>query len=657
MGKDELVLEGFSGEEAVSRPFRFSLDLLSKDSSIDPGDILRKPLTVSIKLADGTERVIHGISCRFVQLGRTEELTNYRAEIVPWFWFLNLSNDCRIFQKKTVLEIIESALGEYGDLQYDVRCVGSYEPREYCVQYRETDFDFVSRLMEQEGIFYFFEHTASGHTLVLADDSSSIPECAQKDVKYSGHPGGWVEEDVISSVVREHSVYTTSVTLTDYDYLQPSVDLLSSAVETSTDEAYDYPGKFSETQAGEHYANLRLEALAAQGEVLKGTSVCRTFQAGHQFVFTDYFPSDLGCFLLSIKHSASGGGYRAGRGEADYSNEFTCMPIDTPYRPPVHTAKPAVHGTQTAVVVGPAGEEVYTDEHGRIKVQFHWDRKGAKDENSSCWVRVATPWGGKGYGSVSIPRIGNEVVIGFIEGDPDRPLVMSSVYNAEQKPPFDLPGAGIQMGMKSRSSPGGGGDNEITMTDTKGKESMNIHAQYNQATSVGNDQTRSVANNRTTDVGVDDTETVGSNQSITVGADQSTSVGANQKNTVGADQTVDVGGSQTTTVGGDQSTTVGGATSHTTGSSLEVTSGSDTSLTVGANATVNVGANSTVNAGGNIDVSAGANLTIQAGANITLDGVMITIQGKGKVAITCGGSSVTVDPSGVTVMGPMVKLN
>jgi type VI secretion system secreted protein VgrG len=593
LGKDELLLEGFSGREEISRPFHFSLDLLSVNASIDPTAILRKPVSVSIKLADGSDRIIHGVAARFTQLGRTEELTSYHAEIVPWLWFLSLSRDCRIFQAKSVVEIIKSVLDEYGDLEYDVRCVGSYSPREYCVQYRETDLAFVSRLMEEEGIFYFFEHSDSGHKLILADDPSAIPDCAQKEVEYSGSPGGWTDEDVITSVVREHSVYTTSVTLNDYDHLQPSLDLLSSAVQTSDDEIYDYPGKFTDTKAGERYASLRLEALSTTGERLRGTSQCRTFQSGHQFVLKDYFKAEpkKGCLLVSVTHTARGGGYRSRGDTAHYGNEFECVPVEAPYRPPRATEKPVVRGSQTAVIVGPSGEEIYTDEHGRVKVQFFWDRKGKKDENSSCWIRVSQPWAGKNWGAVTIPRIGQEVIIDFLEGDPDRPIVTGRVYNKIQTPPYALPANKTQTGIKSRSSKGGDGGtfNEIRMEDKKGEELLYVHAEKDKRVIVENDRSEEVGHDESIDIGNDRAEKVGNNENIGIGNDRSISVGNNESISVGGNQTEVVSDDQSISVGGNRGVDVGKNHSESIGGAMSLEIGKDRTLQVGANLTVKVG--------------------------------------------------------------------
>jgi type VI secretion system secreted protein VgrG len=660
-GKEELLLEAFSGVEGVSRPYKYTLEFVSQSPSIDPDDILRKPVAVFIQLADGSERVIHGVASRFTQRGRSEELSGYEAEIVPWFWFLSLSTDCRIFQTKTVLEIIEEVFGEYGSSDFDVRCTGSYDPREYCVQYRETDLDFVSRLMEEEGIFYFFEHSGSGHKLVLADDASAISPCVQERARFSGTPGGWLEEDVIAGLEKEHVVHPTKVTLTDYDPLQPTLNLQSSAVKQSEDEIYDYPGKFSKTKDGERYSALRLEELSTLEEVLRGSSDCRAFESGRQFALIDYYRQDANddYLLLSVEHVAKGGGYRSGPGEAHYSNRFECIPVKVPYRPSRRAPKQLIRGSQTAVVVGPGGEEIYTDKHGRVKVQFHWDRKGGKDENSSCWIRVSQPWAGKNWGAVAIPRIGQEVIVDFLEGDPDRPIITGRVYNAKQVPPYNLPGNKTQTGMKSRSSKGGDGAtfNEISMEDKKGEELLYLHAEKDKKVIVENNNSESVGN--------DETISIGHSQALTVGKDRTETVDHDHEETIGSNMTLTVGSDREMTVGSDLDETVGGDMTLTVGSDGSTKIGSDLSVTVGKNGTVTIGKKGTLKVGDVCSVQAkkiqikaddeisikvgSASITMKKSGDVEIKGKAIKMQGSSKVDVKAGGK--------ITLKGAQVAQN
>ncbi len=458
-------------------------------------------MVVTVNLQDGGERKIHGLVRRFAQMGQQEDLTFYSVELVPWLWFLTLSQDCKVFQNKSVLDIVQEVFDGLGYTDYELRCSQTYAPREYCVQYRETHFNFVSRLLEEEGIFYFFEHTQDTHTLVLADLNSTCQPCpAQDAVRMAVEEGPWQDEDVVTSISLESAVHLGKVTLRDYDFTRPSLNLETAAESEDWEEVYDYPGHYVELDEGARYAQLLLEEGACGGQVVRGASNCRAFVSGHKFTLEEHYRADANqeYLLLHVSHRAEAGDYRSwDTASTEYNNTFVCIPSATPYRPPRRSRKPRIHGSQTAVVVGPAGEEVYTDEYGRIKIQFYWDRLGQRDQNSSLFVRVVSFWAGKGYGSISIPRIGNEVIVDFLEGNPDAPIVTGSVYNAEQAVPFALPGAGIQMGMKSRTSPGGGGSNEITMTDTAGEEKITIHAQYDMGTTVEHDETQTVNNDRT----------------------------------------------------------------------------------------------------------------------------------------------------------------
>ncbi|HEX8452388.1 MAG TPA: type VI secretion system tip protein TssI/VgrG [Longimicrobium sp.] len=634
LGPDVLLLEGVSGVEGVSTPFSFGLDLVSEDDAVAAASLLRTPAVVTLTLSTGEERVFHGLIRRFVQEGRDEELTTYQAEIVPWIWFLSLSRESRIYQNLSVPEILEELFRRLGHADFELRCTRSYPKREYCVQYRETHLEFVSRLMEEEGIFYFFEHTPERHLLVVADDNGAVQPCPViPAARFLGHEGG----DVVGMLHSEEQACTGKVMLRDYDFLQPSLKLESAIAADDPEEDYDYPGDFAAPDDGDRYARIRLEEAAALRQVVRGQSTCRAFQSGFRFELTDHFrpAANQPYMLLQVQHVASAGDYRAWEGAPmEYRNHFLAIPHSVPYRPRRATPHPVIHGSQTALVVGPAGEEVWVDSHGRIKVQFYWDRVGRKDENSSCWVRVAQPWAGKGWGAVQIPRIGNEVVVEFLEGDPDRPLVTGSVYNAEQTPPFDLPGAGIQMGMKSRSSKGGGGYNEITMTDTKGTEQVTIHAQYDMGTTVEHDDTQTVNNDRTITVQGKHTETVTGDTSITV------SSGKYSHDVAAGTATYHVAGAVSETFDSTLSTTVASkVTLDSTGSEIAVTAATKISIQVGSSSL-------TMDAGGNIELS---------GVNIKINGVTIAVSGDAEASMAVAASSVKCTPASMEVAGAMVK--
>ena len=638
LGEDVLLLTGFSGEEAVSAPFRFTVDMLSEDDSIDPNSILRSPITLTIQLVDDEERSLHGLVSRFVQLGQMAEegLTAYRAEVVPWLWFLSLSSECRIYQNKSVLEIAEQIFKDLGYSDFEFKCVKSYPKREYCVQYRETHLNFVSRLLEEEGIFYFFQHSDSKHVLTLADDTSAIKDCpVQSTVRVSAVPGAWQEEDVITSVQREHAAYIGKVTLRDYDYLQPSLQLENSVSGKGVEEVYDYPGSFVDLDEGERLARLQLEGREAWHELVRGEGVCRSLQSGYAFELKDHYRKDTNqkYQLLSVRHSARAGDYRAqDSAPFEYRNEFLAIPHSVPFRPIPRSRKPLVQGSQTALVVGKSGEEIWVDKHARVKVQFYWDRVGEKDEKSSCWVRVSSTWAGKGWGFIQIPRIGQEVIVDFLEGDPDRPIITGRVYNAEQVPPYDLPSNQTQSGVKSRSSKSGGTENfnEIRMEDLKGSELFYIHAEKDKQVLVKNDRSESVGNNETISIGNDRSEEVGKNESI--------SIGENRTENVGKDESITIGGKRVDTVVGDEVIDVGGDRSETVGKNETVSIEGRRSHTITGKDKLEVGEDLVIEAGDKVVIKTGnASITMKSNGEIKIEGKNITTDDSGKTQIKASG--------------------
>ncbi|HUQ84042.1 MAG TPA: type VI secretion system tip protein TssI/VgrG [Gemmatimonadaceae bacterium] len=501
LGKNVLLLERWSGEEAVSVPFQFTLEMLSENSAVDPAALVRKPVAVTIVLPGGGERVVHGLVSRFTQLGRRAGLSAYRAEVVPWLWFLSLSNDCRIFQKLSVSEIAEQLFKEAGFTDFKFKLLKPLAQREYCVQYRESTLAFVSRLLEEEGVFYFFEHTEDDHTLVLTDHGRQQPSCpVVGELRMTASDSYvMVDEPVVTSLAAEHAAITGAVSLSSFDYEHPTRNLLVSVAGEQPNESYDYFGGYTEKADGDRYARMRLEQIESQQHIVHGESNCPSLTAGHKFDLTEHANLKLNqeYHLLSVHHSAAMSNYGTDSGTFEYSNSFEAIPHEVAYRPPLRTLRPVVHGTQTAIVTGPGGEEIYVDKLGRVKVHFHWDRKGKSDETSSCWVRVSSAWAGKGFGNFSAPRIGQEVIVDFLEGDPDQPIIVGRVYNGDQAPPCDPGGkGGVISGLRSKTHKGSG-FNEMTMDDTAGKEKVSINAQYDMITNVGHDDTQTVKNNRT----------------------------------------------------------------------------------------------------------------------------------------------------------------
>jgi type VI secretion system secreted protein VgrG len=473
----DLLLTQLGGEEAISRPFHFTLDIISTRMNIDGRQLLRTPAVVKIALRDGSTRTIHGLFRRFAQTGTYADVGRYRAEIVAWPWFLTLRRRRRVFQAMSILEIAEEIFGDWGYSDFEFKC-GNRPTREYAVQYDETDWDFISRWLEAEGIFYFFEHSDKGHKLILADANGQTPACPEiSDAVVRSEVARDV--DAVDTVAREHQVRVGAVALRDYDYLQPSFTLESTLNDADgTDENYDYRGDFTELDDGDRYARYRLETEEAREVEVEGAGNCRWMVSGHTFALDGHFNPEFNSkyLITAVHHECASGGYgRSGDTDMEYRNTFHCIPAAVPYRPLRSTPWPTVRGTQTAVVVGPSGEDVWTDEHGRVKVQFHWDREGQKDENSSCWVRVSSPWAGQRWGYQQVPRLGHEVIVDFIEGDPDRPIITGRVHNADNMPPLESGDNASKSIMRDHAG------NEIVFEGKEGSEQIRIYSPYDES--------------------------------------------------------------------------------------------------------------------------------------------------------------------------------
>jgi len=523
LGKDALLLASLVGTEAISAPFRFDVELLSdRVAKIDLKQLVGQKVTITISDAGGKPRYINGVVSSASQGGADDVFKSYRAEIVPTLALLRHRVDVRIFQRKSVTDIIEQVFKDAGLTDYKMQTNATYGPLDYCVQYNESDFVFVSRLMEENGIFYFFQHEQTKHTLVLADQSSAHKPCPdQEKARYQRTAGGALEDDVIIAWETRREFRSGKVTLSDYNFETPSSSLLVNdpttvrIADNDKYELYAYPGEYVKKGDGDTLARLRMQAEEVNSVVAVGGSSCRTFASGYRFTLTEHFDSAVnGDYVLTeVSHNASVGSYArdsSDHSEARYSNRFTCIPFATPYRPDRLTPRPAVHGVQPAIVVGESGEEIWVDKYGRVKVQFFWDRAGKKNAQSSCWVRVAQPWAGKQWGFVQLPRIGQEVLVAFEEGNPDRPIIVGSVYNAEQMPPYTLPDNQTQSGIKTRSSKGGGADNfnELRFEDKKGSEEILIHAERTLTTEVEVDEVRTIGHDRTTTIERNDSKTI-----------------------------------------------------------------------------------------------------------------------------------------------------
>jgi len=629
LGKDVLLFHAMSANERLSHPFKVDLELLSKNHDIELDDVVGNLLTVRLDMpAEGKTRFFNGYVSQFSYEGNVREFSRYHATLRPWFWLLTRKADCRIFQEKTVPEIIEQIFQDDGFSDFEKRLSGEYRTWEYCVQYRETDFNFVSRLMEQEGIYYYFKHEDGKHTMVLSDSVSAhdpIPDY-EKVPYYPPSESGRRERDHLSAWSVRKQVEPGKYSLRDFDFEKPGADLETRSNNPLNHaqkdfEVYDYPGEYVESGEGETYARIRLEELQSQHERVSGGGNVAGLFAGGLFALTGFPREDQNreYLVTSSTVELSSEAYLSGKGGGESACRCSIVALDskTPYRAPRATAKPVVQGPQTAIVVGPSGEEIYTDKYGRVKVQFHWDREGKDDENSSCWIRVSYPWAGKNWGGVHIPRMGQEVIVDFLEGDPDRPIITGRVYNAESVVPYSLPDNMTQSGIKSRSSKGGSGDNfnEIRFEDKKGEEQVYIHAEKNQDNVVENDETTNVGHDRTEEVGNDEKITIGNDRTEDVGNDEKITIGNNRTENVGKDESITIGNNRTENVGNDESITIGSNRTENVGKDESITIGSNRTENVGADESITIGASRTENVGSDEKITIGSNRTESVGSD------------------------------------------
>jgi type VI secretion system secreted protein VgrG len=671
-GPNALVFARMTSLEPVSQPFHCEISLLSESGDLDPDRILGKPLVVSLAtMGPKPVRYFHGLVTEFEQVGYSERMHEYRAVTRPWFWFLTRTADCRIFQSKSVPDIFKEVCQKAGFSDLELH-VGSHPRREYCVQYRETDFNFLSRLLEHEGIFYYFEHSENKHVMVLTDDVGDCKPVADYD-SVPFYPAtlsdAMRERDHLSSWSFQKSFQPGSFAARDYDFERPSpipagTASISRAHDASAYEIYDFPAEADEVGSGgseitskgvDRIAKLRVQELQVPQMVARGSGDAAGLAAGHVFKLTGHPRAslDIQYLVTSTSIDLSAPAYHAGAGSGEMQFAIAVEAVDArePYRPARITPKPMIHGTQTALVVGPKGEEIYTDEYGRVKVQFPWDRYGKLDEKSSCFVRVGQLWAGKSWGGIHIPRIGQEVIVSFLEGDPDRPIIIGSVYNGANKPPYTLPDNKTQSGIRSRSSLEGTGDNfnELRFEDKKGAELLLLHAEKDhtvevendESHSVGHDRNKTVKNNETTSIGKDRTESVGGNEGLTVDKDRTKSVKGSETIDIGKDYSKSISGARTLTVTKDESISVSGGRTDQVDKDEQVSIGQSRSHKVGNNDTLSVGKKLAIDAGDSVEIVTGsASIVMKQDGSITVKGNNITFSGDGDITIKAGGNVV-----------------
>lgn len=627
LGEDKVLLKSFTATEQISRPFRVELELLSEDGAIAPLSILGQRVTVRVALANGDTRYFNGHVARWHQTTPAGGQARYRATLVPWLWLLTRNANCRVFQEKSITDIVQEIFRDHGFSDFQLKLNSSYDPLEYCVQYRETDFNFVSRLLEQAGIYYYFKHENGKHTLILADSASAHQVNPKYDeITYHAPDRVIAGREFITDWAIEQSVQTGKFVHTDFDFTKPDTNLEARSQSSITHagskfEVFDFPGEYTAASAGENLAKVRMEEMQADHEVARGESDSRGLVTGCKFKLKGFPRHDQNeeWLITSTTIHAESDSFEGGGASSNpliYRCSFSTIKATTQFRPPRVTPKPLISGPQTAIVSGKAGEEIWTDKHGRVKVQFHWDRAAKADENTSCWLRVAQSWAGKKYGAMFIPRVGHEVVVEFLEGDPDRPLVTGCVYNAREAPAYTLPEHMTKSGIKSNSSKGGGGFNEIRFEDKKGEEQVFIHAEKqldvrvkeNAILWTGKDRHEIVVENSFVDVKKNYNEKVGENYRRHVVGNDSLKVDGKSA--------IEIAGANSITVKGDMVEVFKANHSETTTGSyyLKATSG----LVIECSAGI------TLKAGGNYVVIDSSGVTIK-GSVVTLDGGMTNI--------------------------------
>jgi type VI secretion system secreted protein VgrG len=678
--RSDVLLHHFHGVEEIGKPFRYELTILSPDGSLAKTDFLGQPMSVELDLPEipglrkAGHRYFHGYVTRFARQGRHRSNYVYSASLRPWIWLLSRAKNCRIFQNKSVLEIVKDVFDKHGLKELEERLIEKYPKREYVVQYRESDLDFVTRLMSEAGIFYFHRHEAGRHVLVLADSTNSHHEVPGYE-KVLFDPRRHGEFDLVERIGDWHAeqkIRAGAVVLDDYDFKHPRGELGASRIAPNEHanahfEVYEYPGHHAEQSEGEELARLRLEEINALHDIRTGSGSVRGLSAGCAFTLVppaqypglNYAgspaaqagngdilpPDDFREYVVVSTALDIQGPHLESQAETKDEDWFNCSltAIDSqhPFRVAVG-AKPAILGPQTARVVGKKGEEIWTDPYGRVKVQFHWDREGESDENSSCWVRVAQMWASGRFGAINIPRIGDEVVIEFLNGDPDQPLITGRLYNGDNMPPYELPVNQTQTGIKSRSSKGGNASNfnEIRFEDKKGLEELHMQAEKDMSTLVKHDQSLTVGADRSMTVEGNRSATVKKDDAVTIEGEHHLTVTKAVTETFKDDHTFKVTGQQNIDVEKNKNEHVKLAYTLTTDKAFQLNQEA-THLTF-------EGTNVTLDAAGVVTVKRG-------GATVSIDKAdKVTVSSPSGVSLECGESKIELLPSGIAIAAKAV---
>ena len=620
-----------SGSEELGRPFRFELIMGGSVKPVSLEDIVGEDITLELGSHEGT-RYFNGYISSFSQEGSDGTFHTFRAVLSPWTWFLTLTKNCRVFQKKDAFEIFDEICGGEVYCKIEKKLSRTLVKREYCVQYQETDFDFISRLFEEEGIYYYYEHAEDGHTMVLCDNSSDHADfMSGTSLEYTDGASRKIDSLLIREG-RNPKVFTHR----DYDFTKSKTAIKATGNNDAPDGlVYEYPARVAEVADAESLATIRTEELAALRRVVEGTTtVVDAVQAGFKFTI-DGLDESLDLLAVGVDYAIEGTELEGGGTADSFVTTFRAIPADTQFRPARSTPRPQIAGPQSATVVGPDGEEVYADEYGRIQVVFHWYSTDQADEEQSCWVRVVQPWAGKSFGALLTPRIGQEVLVGFLDGDLDRPVVVGSLYNDVQAVPYKPSEMPKRMSLKTFSAESETGFNEIRLDDKKDNEDLFVHAAKDRHTTITNDSFETVKHDRDRTVENDERVTVKNNRDVTVEKDHKELVKGARDLTVEKDETKNVDGKLTLTVKGPMSETFQDEHSEDVTKKYSL-SAMEISLTADTKIEIKAGANSIKLEAAGITLSAGGGeLSLQA-AMAELKGPKTTVKGDAMLELSGG---------------------
>jgi len=671
----------FSGREEISRPFSFEIEIQSPRPDVKPGDVIGKPFAIRLDRGDGSPRWFHGYihqlwAGNFISTDEKKGIPSrsYRVQVVPWTWFMTRSARSFVYlpekEKKSIREVIDKLLERVRSYKHvdpaielgSASILGKMKV-EHCVQYRETDFNFLSRILEQYGVFYYFKHEEKSHKMMLSDQPV-YPTSEDAEVEYPGSTGSRVNENSIQGWEHGYQFVSGKYQVDDFDFESPASSLRSNAskhasVSLSNNanyEIYDSPNDFKTRDEGREEAMRRLEEAEVHFNSVRATSNCMMFSAGYTFKLTKHFAcsTEQGkeYLIRSIYHDASQPGPFSGPEEnTRYFNQLECVPKEVRFRPDRLTPSPAMSSIQTGIVVGPSGEEIYTDKFGRVKVQFHWDREGKGDENTSCWIRCKQSIAGNRWGSMAIPRVGQEVVVEFVEGDPNRPLITGCVYNGIQMPGYKLPDDKNKTYLKTNSTPGGKGHNELMIDDSADAERIYLHAQKDFDLRVLNDTKERIFGNRH--------EIVGWEKDGKKGGDKREMVYQDRHSNIKRHQIEHIEGNYECLIG-EGKAEEGGCCDIVIEKQKSEKIGGDNHLTIEGNHMEKISGDLNTEVGGNVQQKSGGNIAQESGPMGEVHikaGMKVIIEAGVQLSLIGPGGFIDIGPAGVTVQGILVKIN